>query len=236
MTKFFLESLLSLDVISWTPNLTTKPCLSTTTMLFCTLPWTQLWPQLRCPQPPPLKYCLHAPWRFWLSFFSWDFESSVSVPVCYRWYTTENEQLTGSRTQKSCFLYALQLWGGWCEIYRLVEKQKSLCWILWLFHTCLKILNETISFYTIAWVQAWRLVAETAGKKAGVCPRLGTNLYSSSLPQHLFWPHWSHIKEWGYLFTYLIGCCKECESWQRLGLESTMLLAKERGEPCAPQS
>lgn len=144
----------------------------------------------------------------------------------------KNEQLIGSRTQKSCFLYGLRLWGDWCEIYRLVKKkrQKSLCCILWLFYTCLKILYETISFYTVAcipfWVQVWGLVTETAAKKPGICPRLGTNPYSSSLPQHLLWPHWSHIKEWGYLFTYLIGHCKECESWQRLGLESTMPLAK----------
>lgn len=146
--------------------------------------------------------------------------------------TKKNEQLIGSRTQKSCFLYGLRLWGDWCEIYRLVKKkrQKSLCCILWLFYTYLKILYETISFYTVAcipfWVQVWGLVTETAVKKPGICPHLGTNPYSSSLPQHLLWPHWSHIKEWGYLFTYLIGHCKECESWQRLGLESTMPLAK----------
>lgn len=39
--------------------------------------------------------------------------------------TKKNEQLIGSRTQKSCFLYGLRLWGDWCEIYRLVKKKKA---------------------------------------------------------------------------------------------------------------
>lgn len=157
---------------------------------FGLFPELRLWPRTWCLWP--FKRSWHVHRRFGFVFLlSWDVGWSVSAPV-HHW---EDVWLTADwqshPENKSCFVYCLWFWGDWYKIYRLIEKPKSLCWILWLFKDILwNNILYSVKYVTFRYSDTRSCGPTIPAKKQGICTHQGPQSYSIFIPPNLLWPHY----------------------------------------------